>query len=93
MPTTISLRPSPVLAVERLWRQAAEHARRTRDAWQRGRATRAAADALNRLDARLLRDIGLDSSELSSVAAELHGGAVPDRVHVLHDPLDLQARR
>lgn len=87
MPTTYSLKPSPALAVEHFLRRLADSVRQAHLAWQRRRAERAACDALNALDARLLRDIGLDRSELSSVAAELHGGALPDRRRVLHDPL------
>jgi uncharacterized protein YjiS (DUF1127 family) len=87
MPTTVSLRPSPALALERLWRQAARLVRHARDAWHRRRAERAAFEALNSLDARLLRDIGLDRSELSSVAAELNGDHRPDRLRVLRDTL------
>ena len=37
--------------------------------------------ALSGLDARTLRDLGLDHSELASLAAELAGDAEPTRVH------------
>ena len=41
--------------------------------WQRRRAAAATRSALQLLDSRALHDIGLDRSEIHSVAAELAG--------------------
>jgi uncharacterized protein YjiS (DUF1127 family) len=48
--------------------------------WRRARATYA---ALRELDARALRDIGLDPSEIVSVCAEIAGDAPATRIHTL----------
>jgi uncharacterized protein YjiS (DUF1127 family) len=52
-------------------------------AWQRARDARATRLALEGLDARTLRDIGLDHSESPAVAAELAGIAPLTRIHTL----------
>ena len=52
-------------------------------AWRRWRDRRATELALRSLDARTLRDIGFDPSEVGSFAHELHGGAEPSRTHAL----------
>ena len=52
-------------------------------AWQRWRDRRATELALRSLDARTLRDIGFDPSEVRSVEQELHGGAEASRTHAL----------
>ncbi len=49
--------------------------------WLRARQTRATARALDLLDDRLLHDIGLDRSEVLSIAAELHGQVARERRH------------
>jgi uncharacterized protein YjiS (DUF1127 family) len=58
-------------------------ARRAISAWRRQRDERATYRALHALDRRTLHDIGLDSSEARSVAAELAGCADRTRVHAL----------
>jgi uncharacterized protein YjiS (DUF1127 family) len=58
-------------------------ARRGISAWRRQRDERATYRALHALDRRTLHDIGLDSSEARSVAAELAGGADRTRVQAL----------
>ena len=73
--------------VEAKLRNAGAVARRMVAGWKRRQEARAIYFALRELDARTLRDIGLDSSEIMSVAAELAGDADPTRVHTL------QARR
>lgn len=50
-------------------------------AWQRRMCAADTYHALSGLDARTLRDLGLDHSELASLAAELAGDAEPTRVH------------
>jgi uncharacterized protein YjiS (DUF1127 family) len=49
--------------------------------WQRARRMRATVRAMSALEDRVLRDIGLDRSELLSAAAELHGHAERQRHH------------
>lgn len=51
-------------------------------AWRRRRVERLTDQALRQLDARLLRDLGLDRSEAGSVACELSGSAERTRVRV-----------
>ena len=51
--------------------------------WRRKSKERATFRALNRLDARTLRDLGFDRSELTSVAAEVAGEAECTRVRSL----------
>lgn len=48
-------------------------------AWRERRRLADTRDALARLDAATLRDIGLYREEIGSVAAELHGHAVDSR--------------
>lgn len=48
-------------------------------AWQRGRRRRAMQRELDALDERLLRDIGVQRSEVSSLVAELTGAAPATR--------------
>jgi uncharacterized protein YjiS (DUF1127 family) len=50
---------------------------RAHAAWQRHRRAHATYQALSRLDAHTLRDLGLDRSELASVAAELTTDVAP----------------
>lgn len=80
MPTPLSLKPSIGLVAGRIARGAIERVATACAAWQRQRFARAAVRALNGLDARTLRDLGLDRSELSSLAAELAGEAARQRV-------------
>ena len=56
-----------------------------RSGWERWKLQRRAADtrrALERLDARALRDLAVDRSEISSLAAEVAGRAEPTRTRV-----------
>jgi uncharacterized protein YjiS (DUF1127 family) len=55
---------------------------------QRARATRA---ALQSLDARALRDLGIDRSEIDSVAAELRGATEITRARCLQPHVALRA--
>jgi uncharacterized protein YjiS (DUF1127 family) len=52
-------------------------------AWLRARDERATYRALSALDARTLRDLGLDASEVRSLAGELAGAIEPTRVYAL----------
>jgi uncharacterized protein YjiS (DUF1127 family) len=60
-----------------------EHLRHITEAivrrWQRA----GTESALNELDARTLRDIGLDRSEISSLAAEAHGVVPATRIRAI----------
>jgi uncharacterized protein YjiS (DUF1127 family) len=58
-------------------------------AWQRAREARATRQALEGLDARMLRDIGFDRSEAPSIAAELAGSAPLTRIRTLMTLRDL----
>ena len=58
--------------------------RRALTAWRRHRAARATEVALHELDDRALRDLGLDPSEIRSVASEVAGLADPTRAHAVH---------
>ena len=60
-----------------------EAVRRGLAEWRRARDEQATFRALRALDQRTLHDIGLDSSETRSVAAELAGGADRTRIHAL----------
>lgn len=51
--------------------------------WKRIRSERETFRALHALDARTLRDLGIDASELRSVAMEVSGATDPTRVHAL----------
>lgn len=58
-------------------------ARRAYAAYRQRREARLTLDALDRLDDRSLRDLGLDRSEIASVAAEITGAAEHTRVYAL----------
>lgn len=51
--------------------------------WERIRSERETFHALQALDARTLRDLGMDASELRSVAMEVSGATDPTRAHAL----------
>lgn len=51
--------------------------------WRRIRSERETFQALRALDARTLRDLGMDASELRSVALEVSGATDPTRAHAL----------
>ena len=55
-------------------------ARRYVDAWRQRRLAWATYKSLRQLDARTLRDIGIDRSELRSVSAEIAGEAERTRL-------------
>ena len=57
--------------------------RRALTAWHRHRAARATEVALHELDDRALRDLGLDPSEIRSVAGEVAGLADLTRAHAV----------
>lgn len=57
----------------------AAFARRLVDRWNRWRKARETFHALSELDARTLRDLGLDRSEILSAVAEIAGDADPTR--------------
>ena len=52
-------------------------------AWKRRRLARQTLIALHKLDARTLRDLGFDRSELVSVAAEVSGDAEVTRARLM----------
>jgi uncharacterized protein YjiS (DUF1127 family) len=54
------------------------------DAWRQRRQARETYRALRELDAHTLRDIGLDPSELRSIAAEVSGALEVTRMHAVH---------
>ncbi len=53
--------------------------RRAWASWRRNHQVRSSYASLRRLDEATVRDLGLDCSELMSVAAELRGAAAPSR--------------
>jgi uncharacterized protein YjiS (DUF1127 family) len=80
MTPTISLsRPAPWRALQAV----ADLLRQGCAAWRRQSEARRAHLALRELDARSLRDLGFDRSELGSLVAEIDGQAGPTRVRVL----------
>jgi uncharacterized protein YjiS (DUF1127 family) len=81
--TTVSFQPSLASIARRGLRAIASTLSQAHQAWLNDRRARATARLLGLLDARLLHDIGLDRSELSSAAAELHGQAERQRRHAL----------
>jgi len=52
-------------------------------AWQARRAAREVYESLSQLDDRMLHDLGIDRSELTSVAREASGQTEHTRAHVL----------
>lgn len=77
-------RSRPVPAIRALLRAVADAVRRARESWKRGQQAGATYVALRALDARALRDLGFDRSELASVAAECAGAI--DRTRVRSRP-------
>ena len=57
--------------------------RRAHARYRQRRKARATYDALRHLDDRMLRDLGFDRSEITSVAAEISGTAARTRVRLL----------
>jgi uncharacterized protein YjiS (DUF1127 family) len=80
--TTFSLAPSPRLVAQRLVADVAARWCGALDRHRRRRAMRATLASLDGLDRHLLRDLGLDRSELPSVAAEAAGLAARHRLLV-----------
>jgi uncharacterized protein YjiS (DUF1127 family) len=62
---------------------AAASFRRLYTAWRTWRDETATFNTLSALDARTLRDLGIDPSEVRSVAVELSGTSDPTRAHAL----------
>lgn len=60
-----------------------DHVRRTVARWKRQQQARATYLALRALDARTLRDLGFDRSEILSVAAEVAGDADSTRARLV----------
>lgn len=58
--------------------------RRIYGTWRQRQQAWATYRALRDLDARTLRDIGIDRSELRSIAAEVSGAIEVNRVHAVH---------
>lgn len=96
--TTIARRPSSVDLHQRLSRTRsrligrailagigaiAGLARRARDAYLARRRAASICTSLDELDDRTLHDLGLDRSEVSSLAAEISGRADATRVHAM----------
>ena len=57
--------------------------RRALARYRQRRKARATYDALRHLDDRMLRDLGFDRSEITSVAAEASGAAARTRVRLM----------
>ncbi len=57
--------------------------RRARDAWRTRQRIESTRSKLGELDDRMLRDLGLDRSEIASLGAEIGGRADATRVHAL----------
>jgi uncharacterized protein YjiS (DUF1127 family) len=55
-------------------------------AWRRGQRRRATCASLRGLDSHTLRDLGITSCEISSVAAEIAGAAEATRARTCRDP-------
>jgi uncharacterized protein YjiS (DUF1127 family) len=72
---------SAVLAA--LFRSLAASGRRAIASWRRARETRATYHELSRLDARTLRDLGIERSGMGSVAAEIAGESDRTRIQAL----------
>ena len=70
-------------ALAALFRSLAASGRRAIASWQRAREARATYRALSRLDARMLRDLGIERSEMASVAAEIAGESERTRIQAL----------
>lgn len=84
---TLSLKTSPATLARRALQDLGLSLIEALAGWQRARQARAAVQALDVLDERLLHDIGLHRSELLSVAAEVHGQAERERLHALRATL------
>jgi uncharacterized protein YjiS (DUF1127 family) len=76
----------PLPTADDLLRRAREALRSRVVAWRQRRATRVTYLALNELDARTLRDLGFDRSELASVAEDGVRPHRSDRVRWLNGP-------
>jgi uncharacterized protein YjiS (DUF1127 family) len=80
--TTISLSPGLATKAQRALQALATSLSRVYRHWLRAREVHATARALNQLDDRVLKDLGLDRSELLSAAAELSGRASGERQRI-----------
>ena len=75
----VALAPAVRLGATLLLRGSGVAARRLLVRWRQRRDAARTATALRALDRRALRDLGLDRSEVDSVAAETSGGAARTR--------------
>jgi uncharacterized protein YjiS (DUF1127 family) len=81
--TVIALQPGRAAKARRAVQDLTQNLSARFRRWRHARHVDATASALGLLDDRVLRDIGLDRSELRSAAAELHRRAHRDRLHAV----------
>jgi uncharacterized protein YjiS (DUF1127 family) len=74
--------PQEAASAAVMLRSVAARVRQLIAAWRRRRDAYATFRSLQAVDARTLRDIGIDASEVRSIAAELSGAASATRRHV-----------
>jgi uncharacterized protein YjiS (DUF1127 family) len=82
VPTTESV-PAPVPAFESAWQRLRSFAVRFFAVWADYRRRRAEHEILARLDASMLRDLGIDRCEIGSILAESNGSSPPTRRRVV----------
>ena len=77
-------RPAPLGVVGRVFRALRKRVAALAAAWRRARDARATDEALQSLDDRALHDLGLDRSEISSLATRAGRRGDPTRVRMSH---------